>query len=216
MIDGGALAVGLFLTVVSSVAIVTVFKYMSARDRMRHELIVKLLESGHTIDSVTLDKLLSSHQSSAAPNQPTHPPDPRDAARNAGFIFFLLGFFTLAFAFTRSSGVSYPIAALGLLPLVLAFGAWATGEREFRDGTLASFTNGRDPREPHQSGGFVFFLIGYGTMFAGMVRATGLSYPLIGLGLLPIVMAFVVWSAGDRQYRAGLLGDGVSRAPDPK
>ncbi|HEY1307979.1 MAG TPA: hypothetical protein VGF24_30710 [Vicinamibacterales bacterium] len=214
MIDGGALAVGLFLTVVSSVAIVAVFKYMSARDQMRHELILKLLESGHAIDSATLDKLLSSHRPPAAPDQPTGPPDPRDAARNAGFIFFLLGFFTLAFAVTRSAGVSFPIAALGLLPLVLAFGAWAAGEREFRDGTLATFTNGRDPREAHQSAGFVFFLIGYGTIFAGMVRATGLSYPLIGLGLLPILMAFLVWSAGERQYRAGLLGDGASRPPN--
>ena len=216
MIDDGALAVGLSLTVVSSVAIVTVFKYVSARDQMRHELILKLLESGHAIDSATLDKLLSSHQAPAAPNQPTPPPDPRDAARHAGFIFFLLGFFTLVFAVTRSAGVSFPIVALGLLPLALAFGAWAAGEREFRDGTLAKFTNGRDPREAHQSAGFVFFLIGYGTIFAGMVRAAGLSFPLIGLGLLPIALAFGVWSAGDRQYRAGLLGDGVSRAPDPK
>jgi len=60
MIDGGALAVGLFLTVVSSVAIVTVFKYVSARDRMRHELILKLLESDHAIDSATLDSELRS------------------------------------------------------------------------------------------------------------------------------------------------------------
>jgi len=201
---------------VSSVAIVTVFKYVSARDRMRHELILKLLESGHDFDSATLDKLLSTAPA-APPTVPAkRPADPRDPGRHAGFIFFLMGFFTLAFAFTRSDGVSYPIAALGLLPLVLACGAWRATEREFRDGTLATFTNGRDPREPHQSAGFVFFLIGYGTMFAGMVRATGLSYPLIGLGLLPIVMAFLVWFDGERQFRAGLLGNEVPHTLDLK
>src|SRR4030095_16353670 len=160
--DGAAIAVWVFLTVVTSTAIVVVFWYARSRERMRHELTLKLLERGEALDSATLDKLLFSQRRPAASDPATRPPDPRDAYRSAGFIFFLIGFFTLAFAFTRAEGVSYPLIVLGLLPLVLAFRVWALGDREFREGVLATFTNGRDPREAHQSGGFVFFLIGYG------------------------------------------------------
>jgi hypothetical protein len=211
----GTLGVWLFLTVVSSAVIVVGFWYARARAQMRHELILKLLETGQTVDSTNLDKLLFP-AAAPRPNPRKRPPDPRDPGRTAGFVFFLLAFFTLAFAFTRSAGVSYPHVALGLLPFGLAFRVWSLTEREFRDGTLARFTNGSDPRESYQSGGSLFFFIGYGTIFWAITRSAGISNPLIGLGLLPIVMAFLVWFEGDRQFRAGLLGNGVPHAPDIK
>jgi hypothetical protein len=211
MHDGGALGVWLFLTVVSSVTIVAVFWYVRSRDQMRHELVLKLLESGQPFDSATLDKVLSKPTGPAPVNRP---PDPRDGYRNGGFVFFLMGFCTLALAVTRSAGVSYPLIALGLLALALAFRVWWLGDRDFRAGTLPTLKYQRDPREAHQSGGFVFFLIGYGTVFAGIVRGAGVSFPLIGLGLLAVVMALLVWVVGDKEYREGRLAGGVLRAPD--
>jgi len=209
MNDAGALGVWLFLTIVPSVAIVSVLWYVRARDQMRHELVLKVLESGQTFDSATLDKLL--RPSATAP--PNRPPDPRDGYRTGGFVFFLMAFGTLVFAVTRSA-VSYPLVALGLVPLLVAILIWWMGERDFRAGTLPTLKYQRDPREAHQSGGTVFFLIGYGTAFAGTVRSAGLSYPLIGLGLLVVIVAFRVWAVGDKEYRAGLLDGGALRTPD--
>lgn len=212
MNGGNALGVWLFLTVVSSVAIVSVFLYMRSRDQMRHELILKVLESGQTFDSATLDNLLS-RPSATARASVNRPPDPRDGYRTGGFVYFLIAFGTLVFAVTRSA-VSYPLIALSLLPLLVAVIIWAIGERDFRAGTLPTLKYQRDPREAHQSAGTVFFLIGYGTAFMGIVRGAGLSYPLIGLGLLVVIVAFRVWAVGDREYRAGLLDGGALRTPD--
>ena len=211
MHDSGALGVWLFLTVVSSVAIVTVFWYVRSRAQMRHELVLKLLESGQPVDSATLDKVVSTPQ---APAQVSSAPDPRDGYRNGGLVFFFMGFVTLVFAVTRSPAGSYPLIALGLFPRALAFRIWALGDREFRAGTLATLKFQSDPREAYQSGGFLFFLIGYGTVFAGIVRGVNLSYALIGLGLFAVVMAFRMWALGEKEYREGRLAGGVLRAPD--
>jgi hypothetical protein len=211
MHDDGTLGVWLFLTLVSSVAVIAVSWYLRSRAQMRHELILKLLDRGQTIDSAVIDKLLA-RPSAPATAPGARKPDPRDGYRNGGFMFFLLGFCTLAYAVTRSAA-SYPLIALGLVPLLLAFHIWSLGDREFRAGTLATLKYERDPREAHQSGGFVFFLLGYGTIFAGIVRDKGLSYPLIGLGLLAVIMAFGGWAIGEREYREGLLA-GVPRATD--
>lgn len=211
----GAFGVWLFLTVVSTTAIIVGFWYKRSRAQMRHALILKLLETGQAVDSAALDKLLS--PAAAAPQSAAkRPADPRDPGRTAGFIFFLLAFFTLAYAFNRSAGVSYPLVALGLVPFGLAFRVWTLTEREYRDGTLASFTNGRDPRESYQSGGSLFFFIGYGTIFWAITRSAGISYPMIGLGVVALVMACGAWADGERQFRAGLLGNGVPHTPDLK
>jgi hypothetical protein len=212
MSNGSALGVWLFLTMVPSVAIVSVVWYVRSRDQMRHEIVLKILESGQAFDSATLDTLLS--RRSATARTPVSPlSGPRDGYRNGGFVYFLIAFGTIVFAVTRSV-VSYPLIALGLLPLLVAILIWRLGERDFRAGTLPTLKYQRDPREAHQSAGTVFFMIGYGTAFAGTIRGTGLSYPLIGLGLLLVIAAFRVWAIGDREYRAGLLDGGALRAPD--
>jgi len=212
MNDGSALGVWLFLTTVSSVAIVSVVWYVRSRNQMRHEIILKVLESGQAFDSATLDTLLS--RPSATAGAPANRlPGPRDGYRNGGFVYFLIAFGTFVFAVTRSA-VSYPLIALGLLPLLVAILIWRLGERDFRAGTLPTLKYQRDPREAHQSAGTVFFMTGYGTAFAGIIRGAGPSYPLIGLGLLLVIVAFRVWAIGDREYRAGLLDGGALRAPD--
>jgi hypothetical protein len=211
--NGGAFGVWLLLTA-ASMAIVMVslaFWYARSRDKMRHEIILKVLESGQRFDSATLDSLLRRPAASAAPVRT--PPDPRDGYRWGGFIFFLVGLATLLFA-VAGSAVSYPLVALGLLPLVSAFRIWSAGDREFRAGTLATLKYERDPREAFQSGGSFLFLIGYGTAFAGIVRGAGPSYPLIGIGLLVIIMGFGAWAEGEREYRAGLLDGGALRTPE--
>src|SRR5437899_2320103 len=104
MNNGGALGVWLFLTVVSSTAIAAVFWSVRSREKMRHEIVLKLIESGRPFDSAALDKLL------ARPSAPaSRPPDPRDGYRYGGFIYFLLGFFTIVFGVARSAGVSFPL-----------------------------------------------------------------------------------------------------------
>jgi hypothetical protein len=150
-----------------------------------------------------------------APAPPTHhhPQDPRAPYRPGAFIYFLMAFGTLAFAFTRADGVSYPLVALGLLPLALTFYVWVGVDRAFRDGTLPTLKYERDPQEGHYGGAFIFYLIGYATIFIAIVRDAGLSYPLVGLGILAILMSFGVLAAGKREYRAGLL-TGVPRVQD--
>jgi hypothetical protein len=168
--------------------------------QLRHDVILKLLETGKSLDPVTLDKLL------AAPTRATSPPstDPRAGYRQGNFIIFLIGFATLLYAFMRHS-LSYSLIALGVLAIVLAFLGWWTGDKQFRDGTLPTLKYKRDPREAHLSAGFVYFLIGYGTMLIGVTREAGVSYPIIGLGVLLVLMCLFVWRSGNREYREGRL-----------
>lgn len=168
--------------------------------QLRHDLILKLLESGRTLDPATLDKLL------AAPTRAPSaaPPDPRAGYRQGNFIIFLIGFATLLYAFLRHN-LSYPLIALGALAIVLAFLGWWGGDRQFREGTLPTLKYKRDPREAHLSAGFVYFLIGYGTMLIGVTREAGVSYPIIGLGVLLVLMCLYVWRSGNKEYREGRL-----------
>lgn len=212
MNGGSALGVWLFLTMVPSVAIVSVVWYVRSRDQMRHEIVLKILESGRAFDSATLDTLLS--RSSATARAPVNRlPDPRDGYRNGGFVFFLIAFGTFVFAATHLP-VSYLLIALGLLPLFVAILIWRLGDRDFRAGTLPTLKYQRDPREAYQSAGTVFFMTGYGTAFAGAIRSAGPWYPLVGLGLLVVIVAFRVWAVGDKEYRAGLLDGGALRETD--
>jgi hypothetical protein len=192
------------------VAIGGSFWYAHARAQMRRDLILKLIEGGHSVDPVSLDRMLT--RTTPAP-PPHHPQDPRSSYRPGAFIYFLMAFGTLAYAFTRADGVSYPLVALGLLPLWLTFYVWVGVDRAFRDGTLPTLKYERDPQEGYYGGAFVFYLIGYTTIFIAIVRDAGLSYPLVGLGLLAILMSFGVLAAGRREYRAGLL-TGVPRSQD--
>jgi hypothetical protein len=197
------LGVWLFLGLVSTVAIVTVFWVRSRELRMRHELILKLLETGKSVDPQMLDRLLAPPSSGRAPSQA--PRDPRAGYRNGNFIFFLMGFGTLLYAFLRHAGFSYPLLALGAFAIVMAFLGWRVGDKQFREGTLPTLKYERDPRDAHLNAGFVFFLIGYGTMLIGVTRETGVSYPIIGLGLFLVLMCFNAWRLGNKEYREGRL-----------
>jgi hypothetical protein len=190
----------LFIGLVSC-AIVAAVMWARTRERqMRHDVILKLLETGKSLDPETLDKLL-------APARAPSPvsTDPRAGYRSGNFIVFLIGFATLLYAFLRHAGLSYPLIALGVIAIVMAFLGWWVGDKSFRDGTLPTLKYKRDPREAHLNAGFVFFLIGYGTMLIGVTREGGVSYPIIGLGLLLVVMWFNVWRVGNKEYREGRL-----------
>jgi len=201
MKDLASLGIWLFLGLVSSVAVVTVFWTRTRELQMRHELILKLLETGKPLDPETLDKLLAP----PARVRPLAPVDPRAGYRNGNFIFFLIGFATLLYAFLRHGELSYPLIALGAFAIVMAFLGWAVGDKQFREGTLPTLKYERDPRDAHLSAGFTFFLIGYGTMLIGVTRAGGVSYPIIGLGLLLVLMCFNVWRLANKEYREGKL-----------
>ena len=177
--------------------------------QMRHDVILKLLETGKSLDPETLDKLLTAPTRARTPV----PTDPRAGYRSGNFIFFLIGFATLLYAFLRHAGLSYSLIALGVLAIVLAFLGWWAGDKQFRDGTLPTLKYKRDPREAHLSSGLVFFLIGYGTMLIGVTREGGVSYPVIGLGLLLVLLCFSIWRAGNKEYREGRL-TGTPLEPD--
>lgn len=199
MSDLAGLGIWLFLGLVSLGAVVVVAWARTREQQMRHDLVLKLLESGRSLDPETLDKLL------APPAPARGPTDPRAGYRNGNFIFFLMGFATLLYAFLRHAGFSYPLLALGAFAIVMAFLGWWVGDKQFRDGTLPTLKYKRDPRDAHLSAGFTFFLIGYGTMLIGVTRAGGVSYPIIGLGALLVLMCFNVWRLANKEYREGKL-----------
>ncbi len=203
MSDLAGLGLWLFLGLVSAAAVVSAFWARTREHQMRHDVVLKLLESGKSLDPEILDKLLAP-AAHAAQRSPA-PVDPRAGYRNGNFIFFLLGFATLLHAFLRDAGMSYPLVALGAFAIVMAFLGWWTGDKQFREGTLPTLKYKRDPRDAHLNAGFVFFLIGYGTMLIGVTREEGMSYPIIGLGLLLVVMCFNAWRLGNKEYRAGRL-----------
>jgi hypothetical protein len=197
-----------FLSVVVSVTLVVVFWTRIRKYQMRNDLILKVLESGQSLDPETLDRLLAASQPpgmTQMPPPPRGPVDPRSMYRSAAFIDFLIGFGTIFFAFFREGTLSYPLVALGLLPIVLAFYIWRGGENAFRDGTLPTLKYKRDPREPYLNAGGVAFFVGYATIFIGIIREAGMSYPIIGLGLAAVVVAVAIWAQGDREYREGRL-----------
>jgi hypothetical protein len=209
MNDLAGLGFWLFLGMVSCV-VVAVVAWVRTRERqMRHDVVLKLLETGKSLDPETLDRLLAGPARTRSPA----PTDPRAGYRNGNFILFLIGFATLLYAFLRHAGLSYPLIALGAFAIVMAFLGWWVGDRQFRDGTLPTLKYERDPREAHLNLGFVLFLIGYGTMLIGVTRAAGVSYPIIGLGAFLVLMCFNAWRVGNREYREGrLTGTPLERA----
>jgi hypothetical protein len=205
MSDLATLGFWLFLGLVSAATVVAVFWARTRAHQMRHDLVLKLLEAGKSLDPETLDKLLTPPARAHAPQPPRAAMDPRAGYRHGNFIFFLIGFATLLYAFLRHAGLSYPLIALGAFAIVMAFLGWWVGDKQFRDGTLPTLKFKRDPRDAHLSAGFVFFLIGYGTMLIGVTREAGVSYPIVGLGLLLVVMCCNVWRLGNKEYREGRL-----------
>jgi hypothetical protein len=195
---------------VSSVAVIASLWARTRERQMRNEVVLKLLETGQSLDPGTLDKLFASPARAGAAGNPAGDTDPRAGYRAGNTIFFLLGFGTLLFAFLRDAGPSYPVIALGVFAIVMAFLGWRIGDRQFRDGTLPTLKYKRDPRDPYLHAGSMFFFIGYGTMLIGIVRDAGISYPIIGLGLFLVVMCILMWRRGDREYREGRL-TGVPR-----
>src|SRR5262245_32637779 len=133
----------LFLGLVS-VAVVSAVSWTRIREhQMRRDIILKLLETGKSLDPDTLDKLLASPQRARAARPPA---DPQAGYRTGNFIFFLLGFATLLYAFLRHAGPSYPLIAVGALPIVMAFLGWWVGDKQFREGTLPTLKYKQDPR----------------------------------------------------------------------
>jgi hypothetical protein len=187
-----------------AVTVVTVFRARMRKYQQRHEVILKLLETGQSVDPETLDKLLAM-PGPAGPPAPQGPTDPRAGYRIGNSIVFMVGFATLFYAFTRDAGLSYPLIALGAFAIVLAFLGWRVGDKQFLDGTLPTLKYKRDPREAYLNGGLTCFWIGYATMFFGINREAGLSYPIIALGLLLVGMCFSIWRQGNKEYREGKL-----------
>ncbi len=205
MTDLSGLGFWLFLGLVSSVAVAAVLWARTRALQMRHDVVLKLLETGKSLDPETLDKLLAPPTRTGARQPSQAPMDPRAGYRNGNFVVFLIGFATLLYAFLRHMGLSYPLLALGAFPIAMAFFGWWYGDKQFRDGTLPTLKYKRDPREAHLNAGFIFFLIGYGTIFVGVTREGAVSYPVIGLGLLLMVMWFNAWRVGNKEYREGRL-----------
>ena len=195
----------LFSGLVASVAVIAVFWSRTRQHQMRTEVILKLLETGKSLDPETLDKLLAPPDEAAAAKRTRASIDPRATYRTGNFIFFVIGFATLLIAFLKDAVPSYPLIALGAFAIVLALFGWWVGDKQFRDGTLPTLKYERDPREAHLNASFVFFLMGYGTVFVGVTRAAGISYPVVGLGVLLILMCFNGWRQANKEYREGRL-----------
>jgi hypothetical protein len=205
MNDLAALGFWLFLGLVSTAIVALVVWARTREQQMRHDVILKLLETGKSLDPETLDKVLGSPTRARGPLQSQTPVDPRAGYRTGNFIIFMIGFATLLYTFLRHAGLTYPLIALGVFAMAVALrGSWY-GDKQFRDGTLPTLKYERDPRGAHLSAGFVCFLIGYGTMLIGATRQAGLSYPVIGLGLFLVLMGFNTWRLGNKEYREGRL-----------
>lgn len=205
MTDLASLGFWLFLGLVSSVAVAAVCWARTREHQMRHDVVLKLLETGKALDPETLDKLLAPPTRAGARQPSQAAMDPRAGYRNGNFVVFLIGFATLLYAFLRHAGPSYPLLALGAFPIAMALFGWWYGDKQFRDGTLPTLKYKRDPREAHLNAGFMFFLFGYGTIFVGVTREAAVSYPVIGLGLLLMIMWFNAWRVGNKEYREGRL-----------
>jgi hypothetical protein len=205
MNDLAGLGFWIFVGLVSSTVVAGAFWARTREHQMRHDVVLKLLETGKSLDPETLDKLLAPPARARGPQSSQAPVDPRAGYRNGNFIFFLMGFATLLYAFLRHAGFTYPLLALGAFAMVMAsLGVWV-GDKQFRDGTLPTLKYKRDPRDAHLNGGFILFLMGYGTMLIGVTREGGLSYPIIALGLLLVGLCCNTWRRGNKEYREGRL-----------
>lgn len=205
MSDLGDFGFWLFLGLVSAAFVAAFFWARTRQRQMRTDVVLKLLESGQSLEPETLDRLLAVPDRARAPGPSRAAADPRTGYRFGNFICFMIGFGTLLFAFLRSGEVYYPLIALGTFPIGLAFVGWTVGDRQFRKGTLPTLKHERDPRDAYLTGGFVFFQIGYGTTFIGLIRSAGVSYPIVALGVFLIGMCFYVWHQGNKEYREGRL-----------
>lgn len=205
MNDLSALGFWLFLGLVCSTTVVVVFWARTRERQMRHDLVLKVLETGKSLDPQTLDKLLAPARRGRPRPSQVPPMDPRAGYRTGNFIFFLMGFATMLLALLGGAGPHYPMLALGAFAILIAVFGWWVGDKQFRDGTLPTLKYQRDPRDPHLNAGFVFFMMGYGTMLVAVTREGGVSYPILALGVLVVLMCFNSWRLGNKEYREGRL-----------
>ena len=70
-----------------------------------------------------------------------------------------------------------------------------------------------DPRDPYRHGGMVFFLIGLVTIAIGVQRESLVALGgMVLLGLYSLVLAHIVWSQGEKDFREGKLTPPAQRA----
>ena len=197
-INMGAFGFWIFLAVIGAGAIWTNMR----KQQIRKDLIQAMLEKGKSVDVEEVNRLLGT-QDFSRQNISTSPQDPRSPYRVAIYLMFFTGFFTLFVALKQDPPI-YLLALLGALPLYLAVSIWHTSNKEYADGTLATLKYARDPREHWQSGGGWAFWIGYGTTFMAIYKYH-LNIPLLVMGVAAIIIAFLIWRDGERQYAAGKI-----------
>ena len=195
----------MFLAVFLSTIVVAAAWAWIRRSQFRHETIHKLIESGRSIDQETFNRLLSL-QDEKKPKPDAPSPNPRGAYGFAGFIQFMIGFGTILSGLLRDPR-SLALVFLGMLPVVMAFLTWRNGDREYREGTLPALRNQPDPRESGNGAAFMFFLLGYATIFFGITGGHPPHYPVIVLGALVVVFSFMVFHNVEREYRQSRVRD---------
>ena len=95
MNDLAALGFWLFLGLVSVVIGALVVWARTRELQMRHDVVLKLLETGKSLDPEIVDKLLASPRRARALQQSQAPADPRAGYRTGNFIIFMIGFATM-------------------------------------------------------------------------------------------------------------------------
>ena len=92
------------------------------KQQMKHELTLKLLEKGQSMDQELLAKLLAADGSRVPIQQKSAAQQQRDASGAAGFLFVVAGLVFACIGMLRGPELSWPLIGLGAFSF--AYGNW--------------------------------------------------------------------------------------------
>jgi hypothetical protein len=101
------------------------------RQQMKHELTLKLLENGQSVDTTLLVKLMAADNPRHAAQQKTGAELHRDQGGFTGFIFILAGLIFALVAMLRGPGVSWPLLGLGAFTFLFGWWTWHVTHKEY-------------------------------------------------------------------------------------
>ena len=104
----GALGFWLFLAIL----VVAIVWAVVRKAQIRQEALIRIVESGQSLDKELIENIFSSKKESQKPYDPT-----RTVLEGLGFCF-LMGFCTVFAGFAWKGGISYPIAGLGVFAIL--------------------------------------------------------------------------------------------------
>jgi hypothetical protein len=119
-----------FWLAVAVVAVAVVWAVVR-KQQMKHELTLKVLEKGQSVDAALLAKLVATNNPGYPAQQKTGAELHREQGGFTGFIFILAGLIFAFIGMLRGPGGSWPLLVLGAFTFLFGWWTWHVTHKEY-------------------------------------------------------------------------------------